>query len=371
MASSRAGLAWESPIGVREKDPVPDVAPAVLVRRRSPGVRPAVAAGVLVLSFLGAWLGVVLRLKTPDGVLVLEGVPKDSEIFIDGEKVAFRWPGVTEPVEIRRVPGQHQVEVRSDGFRTFSEVLTLKADGVEQVRVRLERLAEARGTGGLGIGALRQVVLRSPEERQAQVIRGTWTRQGGDLVQTSLARNAELVFGDRNWSHYDLSLEVKKDTRHTEGQGQRFTILFHHLNHKTRCLYSGYNGAHEIASVVDGRWSRDWDKRKNNWVWNKDELQDGRWYPVKIEVRGKSVKCYFGNNLMFQDSHPTLDHGWIGLGSWRAQVRFRRIKVTDPDGAVLFEGLPEIDSPADAAGGSPAEPTSATRPDSQRTVSAS
>ena len=100
--------------------------------------------------------------------------------------------------------------------------------------------------------------------------------------------------------------------------------------------------AHEIASVVDGNWSRDWELRAGNWVGAKGELQDGKWYPVSIKVRGKAVKCFFNNNLMFDDVHPSLLQGQIGFGSADAQIRFRRIKVIDPDGTVLFEGLPNM-----------------------------
>ncbi len=242
--------------------------------------------------------------------------------------------------------------------------------GFRVVRVTTTGPSTADGTGGSPTGVVakptqaqadkpsapsavpeRQFVLRSPAERRAWVTRGKWATEGDELVQTSLETDTELVFGDANWSHYDLSLEVKKDTEAVDGR--RFTIVFHRSNDKTKCWYSGYSNAHEIASAVDGRWSRDWERRRGNWVWSrKDELQDGRWYPVKIEVRGRSVTCYFDNSLMFDDAHPSLSHGRIGLGSYRAQARFRRIKITDPNGRVLFEGLPEIDPAAGGTGGS-------------------
>jgi hypothetical protein len=77
--------------------------------------------------------------------------------------------------------------------------------------------------------------------------------------------------------------------------------------------------AHEIASVVDGNWSRDWELRAGNWVGAKGELQDGKWYPVSIKVRGKAVKCFFNNNLMFDDVHPSLSRR--SQTPWRSSVR--------------------------------------------------
>jgi formylglycine-generating enzyme required for sulfatase activity len=90
------------------------------------------------LGLLAAWMGGVFKGNTTDGVIVLKDVPKDSEIVVDGEKITFAWPGVGKPLEIRKVPGQHRVEVRKDGFKTFVKEATFKTEGSEEVMVRLE-----------------------------------------------------------------------------------------------------------------------------------------------------------------------------------------------------------------------------------------
>ena len=106
---------------------------------------PSVAVGVLMLGLFAAWMGGVFKVKTPDGVIVLENVPKDSEILVDGNKITFAWPGGGKPVEIRAVPGQHRVEVKKDGFKTFGEAVTFKTDDAEEVTVRLEALEDRSG----------------------------------------------------------------------------------------------------------------------------------------------------------------------------------------------------------------------------------
>ena len=58
-------------------------------RRRSAWVWPSVAVGVLLLGLFAAWMGGVFKVKTPDGVIVLENVPKDSDILVDGNKIHF------------------------------------------------------------------------------------------------------------------------------------------------------------------------------------------------------------------------------------------------------------------------------------------
>jgi hypothetical protein len=102
-----------------------------------------VVAGVLLLGFLAVLLGGVFKVKTPDGVIVLENVPKDAEILVDGDKINFTWPGLGKPLEIRAVPGQHKVEVKKEGFTTFGEVVTFKKDGSDEVTIRLEQTPTA------------------------------------------------------------------------------------------------------------------------------------------------------------------------------------------------------------------------------------
>ncbi|HKM54978.1 MAG TPA: serine/threonine-protein kinase, partial [Isosphaeraceae bacterium] len=140
------GVAWESLIEIKETEPstavvkpkrevAPSSAPAPV--RRPPWVWASAASGVLLLGLLAAWLG-VFKVKTPDGVIVLENVPKDSEILVDGNKITFTWPGVGKSLEIRAVPGQRKVEVKKDGFTIFAKEMTVKTDGSEEITVRLE-----------------------------------------------------------------------------------------------------------------------------------------------------------------------------------------------------------------------------------------
>jgi serine/threonine protein kinase len=331
--ASRPGArrtAEETPILIREADrpgDIPRPKPAKMktllaewTGRRRRSVWPALAGVMLSLAIFAAWL-FMPRIDTSHGIVELANVPED----------AAPQPIASQASPTGEVDDRH---AQSPG----PEKATIPDGSLGEIREFADR-------------SPRQVVLLSPDDKQGTVISGSWMAQGDELVQTSEAYQiSELVFGDPNWSHYDLSFEVRKET---EGQGnmggRRFTTFFHWTSRKNKCWYSGYNGAHEIASVVNGHWSRNWELKAGNWVWAKGELQDGKWYPVSIKVRGRAVKCYFNENLMFEDVHPSLSHGRIGLGCADADVRFRRIKVTDPDGKVLFEGLPNIASGTDLA----------------------
>ena len=137
----------ESPAAPEQAKPNA-VAPAKLPPV-SPTGRPlwmwtSVVVGVLMLGLIAAWLGGVFKVKTPDGVIVLENVPKDSEILVDGNTITLAWPGAGKPLEIRAVPGQRRIEVKKDGCKTFGEVVTVKTDESEEVTARLEPLVVDR-----------------------------------------------------------------------------------------------------------------------------------------------------------------------------------------------------------------------------------
>ncbi len=100
----------------------------------------AVVAGVLVVAFAAAWLGGILRVNPPQGVIVVTNVPKDAEIRVDGEIIPFAWPGGSKPLEIRAVPGQHRVEVKSTGFETQGELVTVRPGESAAMTVHLEPL---------------------------------------------------------------------------------------------------------------------------------------------------------------------------------------------------------------------------------------
>ena len=135
---------WQSLIDSRETDSAIAATPSVARTARPPWVWPSVAVGVLLFAFCTAWFGGVFKVKTPEGVIVLEGVPQDAEILVDGNKITLAWPGSGKPLEIRAVPGDHKVEVKKDGFRVFGEIVHFATDKSPEVTVRLEPLVENR-----------------------------------------------------------------------------------------------------------------------------------------------------------------------------------------------------------------------------------
>ena len=129
---------WESLIEFKETEPAKVPAPDVAVLKRPipRWLLPAVAAGVLVVGLAVAW-GVILRVKTANGMIELVNLPKDAEVLVDGDEAAVTWPGGGKPAVITVTAGKRRILVKKDGLEISGDELTVKAEGIEKFTVRL------------------------------------------------------------------------------------------------------------------------------------------------------------------------------------------------------------------------------------------
>ncbi len=107
------------------------VAPGVARSRR---LWPA-AAGVLVLGLAIAWAIGVFNVKTKDGVIVLEHVPENAVVEVDGER-AIVTPVGGEPVKIPAPPGKRFVVVKRNNDLLLGESVTLESGKSFKLAVR-------------------------------------------------------------------------------------------------------------------------------------------------------------------------------------------------------------------------------------------
>jgi formylglycine-generating enzyme required for sulfatase activity len=95
------------------------------------------SAGALLLGLLLLLAAGVIRVKTPNGILVIENVPADAEVTVDGEKVMFSRNGQQVTVETTK-EGQFLIKVMSNGVELLSSNVLVKLDG-KPVRIFIER----------------------------------------------------------------------------------------------------------------------------------------------------------------------------------------------------------------------------------------
>ena len=139
----RPEVMWASLIDFRESKPEAGrIKPAVAASPRPRRLWPAVASAVLAFGLLAAWMGGMIRIRTPDGTLVLDGVPENAEVFIDGGVATLTPSGVAKSFEFSVAPGTHKVRVRhGDASWASDDVVIVAGEKARPIHVYLERSA--------------------------------------------------------------------------------------------------------------------------------------------------------------------------------------------------------------------------------------
>ncbi len=162
-----------------------------------------------------------------------------------------------------------------------------------------------------------------------------WRINGDILSQTEKLSDVKLLIGNPNWTDYDFTLEARKD----EGY-EGFLVLFRATDedHFYWLNAGGWgNSQHCIEKEVGGN-------RKVITPFIQGKIDQNTWIPIRVSVRGNRMEVFLNNKILYNytDSiHPLLK-GSVGIGSWSTSVSFRNLKVTDPDGKVLYNGLPVL-----------------------------
>jgi formylglycine-generating enzyme required for sulfatase activity/serine/threonine protein kinase len=157
LERSKPGWALEGLIDLREQNPLFDAAldtPSTTAARASSrqGRRTSstsvaklirlgprrlwAAAGVLLLGLV-VTLTVVIKVRTPNGVIVLENVPEDAVVEVDGERITVT-PAVGETIGIEAQPGKHVVLVKRGNDVFLGESVTVESGKHLRLTVRLE-----------------------------------------------------------------------------------------------------------------------------------------------------------------------------------------------------------------------------------------
>src|SRR5207245_8337726 len=105
--------------------------------------------------------------------------------------------------------------------------------------------------------------------------------------------------------------------------------------------YSFYVGSYgnagsELCFLHEGHWGR------KPGMYRGGGISRGEWYDVRIEVRGDRFRCFLNSELLFTSQDERFQSGRVGLRPWGSASRFKDIKVTAPDGTLLWNGLPEL-----------------------------
>jgi hypothetical protein len=165
---------------------------------------------------------------------------------------------------------------------------------------------------------------------------GDWAIEGNEIVQRhETGWPITLTLGDPRWTDYDIDVEAQKIS------GINAITVAFRIESSGDFMQADLGREKQFTPLqcrVDNKLEPLTPKRD-------EVLEPGRWYRAHVEVRGDKFRYLLNGTLLAEAQDPRHPQGAVGLRMWRTTARFRNLKVTAPDGTVLFAGVPRLHGP--------------------------
>ena len=169
---------------------------------------------------------------------------------------------------------------------------------------------------------------------------GAWQGLEGDVLKTpTIGKQTRiLIRSSSSWSNYTVTLESR-----TIGWGGELLLLFGVKSPEHHCSWAQFQGWDETShlqrngELMPGTKKTAPDRRGT----------EQKWHQMTIQVSPGRVRCYTDGVLLQELTGQHETAGYFGLGSTprtTGHLEFRNIKVTDPEGNVLFKYATASDS---------------------------
>ncbi len=161
-------------------------------------------------------------------------------------------------------------------------------------------------------------------------VEGDWQVRDGKLYCNSINNPSFIVVGDSGWRDYILELKAMMiEGNEAFSIGFRIKNIANNLNSFIWGIGS-YNNT--VTDIIERTTWRSPQTVRLLTERKYCHIEPGRWYDIKVFVKGNSVKCYLDNNLVQEYQGTELEaisSGKIGLGVWtNARAYFADVKVT-------------------------------------------
>lgn len=166
---------------------------------------------------------------------------------------------------------------------------------------------------------------------------GAWSVENGALKQTAEREFVRALAGDSSWTDYTLELKARK-LAGREG----FLILFH-IQDDEDAIWWNLGGWQNTKHGVEMGAPLD---RKDGGI------EVGRWYDIRIDLRGKNVKCYLDGRLIHDLQDPRKSAKELFASTTRDAasgdiiVKIVNSSATPTDTEIVLNGVAQLDGKA-------------------------
>ncbi|HZZ27678.1 MAG TPA: alpha-L-arabinofuranosidase C-terminal domain-containing protein [Pirellulales bacterium] len=122
-----------------------------------------------------------------------------------------------------------------------------------------------------------------------------WSVNDGAYRQTAIRENCRSVTGDSSWTDYTLTLQARKISGR-EG----FLIMVHAADNDNYVWWNigGWNNTSSALEAIEDGASSEISPHAQVMV------EPNRWYNIKMEVKGRNIKCYLDDKLVSEGTQP-------------------------------------------------------------------
>ena len=118
---------------------------------------------------------------------------------------------------------------------------------------------------------------------------GIWKAQGGVLQQTGDATDTRATGGDPAWTDYTYELKARKT-----GGNEGFLVLFH-AQDRDNYIWWNIGGWGNTRSGLERAYQG---SKQQIGASAPMTVETGRWYAIRIEVKGRNIRCYLDDKLI-------------------------------------------------------------------------
>ena len=163
-----------------------------------------------------------------------------------------------------------------------------------------------------------------------------WFIKHDELIHdASQDGNNLITFGNITWRDYDFEFEAMAL--------DEVPYSIHQVAAAVRAIYARGNvlvglQCGKVSNIAEIRcWSAAAGSLLNPSHGNAQAVPTGQWATVKIQVRGEWFKLYWNGKLVAQLMQTHNPTGAVTLRSYGVSAKFRKIRVTSPDGKLLCD----------------------------------